>query len=375
MFMIASDLVADLESALASGSSEKRVQTLRRITDLFLNESDRLNEQQISVFDDVLVHLIQRIENKALAQLSVALAPVDKAPIEVVRHLAQHDEISVAGPVLEQSTRLSEGDLARIARSKSQEHLLAMSGRTSLSETVTDILVERGNSTVAHRLAKNAGARFSEAGYARMVKNAESDEGLAEKLGARLDIPLALLRQLLQKASDVVRARLLASATRENQEQIQRALASIASEVVHEVSGPRDFRRSDGLVQELNRKGKLNEPVLLEFAKARQYEEMVSTLALFCQAPVDAIERLMKNVRSAGVILACRAANLTWETVSAILHARFSHHTVPESELAEASAAFFSLTQASAQRALRFMLVQHNLTPPAENKMRGAGRG
>jgi hypothetical protein len=74
-------LLAELETAVKNGSPEKRVDTLRRVTSLFLEGSDRLNEQQISVFDDVLVHLIQRIESKALVQLSTSLAPVDNAPI------------------------------------------------------------------------------------------------------------------------------------------------------------------------------------------------------------------------------------------------------------------------------------------------------
>ena len=74
-------LIAELEVAVKSGTPEKRVDTLRRVTNLFLEGSDRFNEQQISVFDDVLVHLIQRIESKALVQLSKSLAPVDNAPL------------------------------------------------------------------------------------------------------------------------------------------------------------------------------------------------------------------------------------------------------------------------------------------------------
>ena len=50
-------LIVELEDAIKSGSSEKRVETLRRVTDLFLNDADRLNEAQIGLFDDVLCHL------------------------------------------------------------------------------------------------------------------------------------------------------------------------------------------------------------------------------------------------------------------------------------------------------------------------------
>jgi uncharacterized protein (DUF2336 family) len=235
------NLIVELENAITLGSPEKRVETLRRVTDLFLNESDRLNEKQIAVFDDVLVHLIERIESKALVQLSSTLAPVERAPAEVIRRLARNDEIAVAGPILTQSSCLSDDDLVEVARSKSQAHLLAMSGRAVLSEAVTDVLTERGDREVTHRLARNSGARFSDAGFGRLVKRAETDEGLAERLGLRLDMPVALLRQLLQMATDAVRARLLAAAPPENQAQIQRALADITNEVGREASGPRDF--------------------------------------------------------------------------------------------------------------------------------------
>ena len=352
-------LLAELEVAVKIGTPEKRVDTLRRVTSLFLNESDRLNEQQISVFDDVLVHLVQRIETKALVQLSSALAPVDNAPIEVVRRLSRHDEITVAGPVLTKSSRLTEQDLIEVARFKQQGHLLAISGRASLPETVTDVLIERGDTQVHQALAKNSGAHFSESGFAALVKKSESDGTLAEKLGLRLDIPLQLLRQLLARATDLVRSRLLAAATPENREQIQSALASIANEVGREAAGRRDFKGADNLVLELNRRGKLNEAALLEFVKQRKYEEMTAALALFCGVKSVLIERLLKNVNHDGLILACKAARLSWPTTSLILKSRFAHHSISEQELRKAKDAFLALSQAAAQRSMRFMQVQH----------------
>jgi len=351
-------LIAELEDAVKNGTAERRVDTLRRVTSLFLGESDKLNEQQIGVFDDVLVHLIQRIETKALVQLSSMLAPVGNAPIEVVRRLARHDAITIAGPILTKSSRLSEHDLIEIAKSKGQGHLLAMSGRTALTEGITDVLVERGDSQVYHSLARNSGARFSESGFATLVKKSESDEKLAERLGLRLDIPLQLLRRLLANATDLVRSRLLAAATPENQEQIQRVLASIANEIGREATGPRDFKRADNVVLELNRHGKLTEAVLLKFVTERKYEEMTATLALFCGAKSSLIERLLKNVSHDGLIVACKAAKLNWPTVELILQSRFAHHSISGPELRNAKDAFLELSQEAAQRSVRFMQVQ-----------------
>jgi uncharacterized protein (DUF2336 family) len=187
-------LIAELEDAVKNHSADKRLATLRRVTDLFLNEADRLNDQQIHVFDDVLVKLIQRIETKALAELSSRLAPIDNAPIEVIRRLARDDEITVAAPVLAQSPRLTANDLIEVARTKSQGHLLAISGRKALEESVTDVLLSHGDRQVATRLATNSGARFSESGFEKLVQKGETDASLAEKVGLRLDLPARLLR-------------------------------------------------------------------------------------------------------------------------------------------------------------------------------------
>lgn len=350
-------LLAELEVAVKTGTPEKRVETLRRVTGLFLGKSDQLNEQQIGVFDDVLVHLIQRIETKALVQLSKSLAPVDNAPIEVIRHLSRHDEIAIAGPVLTQSNCLSESDLVDVAKVKGQGHLLAISGRASLSEAVTDVLVDRGNVQVHHTLARNSGAQFSETGFATLVMKSQSDENLAERLGLRLDIPLQLLRQLLARATDLVRSRLLASASPEHHEQIERALASIANEATREAINPRDFVRADNVVLEINRRGRLTEAVLVAFITEHKYEEMTATLALFCGAKSALIERLLKNIRHDGLVVACKAAKLTWSTVELILKTRFSHHLISDHELLEAKDGFLELSQAAAQRSMRFMQV------------------
>ena len=309
-------LLTELEDAVKAGSAGKREETLRRITSLFLDKSDHLNEQQIGVFGDVLVHLIQKIETRALVQLSNSLAPVNNAPIEVVQRLSRHDKITVAGPVLSQSKRLAESDLVEVAKSRGQGHLLAISGRSSLGEAVTDVLVERGDLQVCHALAQNSGAQFSESGFAALVKKSQADEKLAVKLGLRLDIPFKLLRQLLARASDLVRSRLLAAASPENQEQIQRALGSVANEVGEVGAAPSDFTRADSLAHELNRSGRLNEAALVGFVKAHKHEEMTATLALFSGVRSALIERLLRNTNHRELVVACRAGNVTWPTAA-----------------------------------------------------------
>ena len=168
----AHSIIAELEDAVRGGSSAKRVETLRQVTDLFLNDGERLNDDQVKVFDDVLCLLIARVETRAKAELSKRLAPLDYAPFEVIHHLAWDDEIEVAGNVLANSSRLGTEVLVEIASSKGQEHLLAISGRASLPAAVTDVIVDRGEGAVIRKLANNAGAEFSDKGYSNIVARA-----------------------------------------------------------------------------------------------------------------------------------------------------------------------------------------------------------
>ncbi|MBV1700167.1 MAG: DUF2336 domain-containing protein, partial [Hyphomicrobiales bacterium] len=226
-------LIAELEDAIQSGSKDKRVDTLRRITDLFVADADRFSDQQIEVFDDVLGHLIKRIQGKALTELSQRLAPVNNAPIEVVRRLARDDDITIAAPVLRQSSRLTDADLVDVANSKKQGHLLAIAARPTVGSQVTDVLLRRGDRDVFHALAENAGASFSESGFATLAKHAEKDEHLAESVGLRFDVPLSIFRQLLLRATEVVRSRLLALAGPESRDRIRHVLAAICEDTQH----------------------------------------------------------------------------------------------------------------------------------------------
>ncbi|MGP0092373.1 MAG: DUF2336 domain-containing protein [Xanthobacteraceae bacterium] len=347
-------IIAELEDAIKNGSQERRVETLRRVTDLFLTGADRFNDEQIKVFDDVLGHLIARIETKALAELSERLAPIANAPIDVIQRLARDEEVAVAGPILLHSERLTENDLIEISMTKSQGHLLAISGRTQIGEAVTDVLLDRGGRAVTHKLAQNSGAHFSEVGFAKLVKGAEADESLAEELGLRLDIPLPLFRELLLKATDAVRARLLAKAPPETRDEIQRVLATISNEVCRQAATPRDFVSAQRVVNAMRESGELDEATILQFVQENKSEEMIVAVSLLCSTSLKIIERIMQDTHGDGILIACKAAELHWPTVAAIMKCRYSQYSISDQELARVKTDFIRLSKTTAQRVLRF---------------------
>jgi uncharacterized protein (DUF2336 family) len=352
---LSSSVIAELEGAMQSSPLDRRAATLQRVTDLFLANAEQVTDEQVDLFDDVLQHLIKRVEIKALVELSERLAPAPNAPVGVVRTLARHDDILVAGPVLLQSERLNVADLIDIARSKGDAHRLAISGRPLLDEPVTDVLLERGNKQVYYKLAQNHGAFFSKSGFATLVNYAKSDEFLAEKVGQRVDVPPHLLHDLVLKATDAVRKRLIATAPAEAHAEIRRALSSISDKVIQEAEvEARDFKRARDLMLAMQRRNQLNEAMLCEFAKAARYEEMCAALSLLSAARFELIERLMRTIHYGGLLVACKAADLTWSTVQSILVHRLPSHPVSGQELEQAMADYARLSRPTAQRLIGF---------------------
>src|SRR5713101_387842 len=152
-----SSLIDEIQDTTVSGSTKRQLRALTRITDLFVAGSGRCSEQQIELFDEVFKTLVAVIEVKTRVKLAQHLATDPDAPATLVRAFAFDDAIAVAAPVLSQSTALGESDLVVCARTQSQGHLYAIAQRRTISEVISEILIERGEPIVVHTVAKNLG--------------------------------------------------------------------------------------------------------------------------------------------------------------------------------------------------------------------------
>src|SRR5271166_4784291 len=241
--MQARPLLAELEAARTYGSA-RRVEMLARITELFVSGAARSSEEQIGVFDDVMVRLVSTIGADARTKLAQRLAPIANAPSSLTHMLAFDDEIEVARPILSQWERLEDPALRPNATAKSQQHLLAIAQRRSLSETVTDVLIERGDREVLRALVGSVGSRFSEAGFRILVERAADDDDLAAAIGLRSPAPQA------------------------------------RSAVPAGTESP-------------NRLGRIGEAELYCYARERKFDETALALSILCDTPIDLVERAL----------------------------------------------------------------------------------
>jgi uncharacterized protein (DUF2336 family) len=357
-------LIAELEQALASGTSDQRIHTLARITDLFVIGAETYSDEQIDLFDDVLINIAARIEAKSLARLSSRLAPLPNAPKRTVKELAFNEDIAVARPILVGSERLDESDLVDNARTQSQEHLLAISERKSLSEAITDVLVERGDREVVRSVASNTGARFSNSGFRRLVTRSTGDDLLATSVGSRRDIPRAHYLKLIERASVSVREKLTAL-NPQSALAVKTAVAEVTGGIRNESrDASADYAEAKTRVEALYRNRQLNEQAIYQFARERKFEQIVVALSLLCGVEVDVVERALLDPGAEVALILTKFANLSWTTAKAILLLQTSERSLSAQDLDTAMSNFSRLQPETARRVLGFYRTRRK--PPTE---------
>jgi hypothetical protein len=309
-------LISELEDAMASSSDNRRNETLRQVTDLFLGGAPKYSEPQVAVFDDVIGRLAKDADVSTKAELSQKLATIENAPINTVRTLAADDTIDVAGPVLANSNRLSDSQLADLAASKGQHHMLAIARRRDIGEQVTDALIKRGNPKVTQAVATNASARVSEKGYETLVNLAEGDVGLAESIAQRPDIPHKHFKTLIAMAPAAVQQR-LASVNPRLAERIRGVIAEAAAEADAPVV--RDYTRATETVTWLGNASRLGDEAGLGFGKPGQFAETLVARAVLVQMPIPAMAHVFTNEPVDTLLIVARVAGLTWPTTKQLL--------------------------------------------------------
>lgn len=358
------NLLDELQAALAHGTVARRVETLRRVTDLFVNGAVDYSDAQISLFDDVFQCLIVHIEVSARELLANRLAPIDTAPPMTMRTLAFDDVIEVAGPVLSQSNRLDDAALIEVARGKSQAHLMAISTRKVLSDAVTDVLVLRGNDAVIQLAVNNPGAEFSERGFTRLVNRAEGDDNLATCLGLRPTMPRHLYLKLLAKASETVRQRLEAA----NPNQADEVPLAVREATRRARSGPSGMTKqtviAHALIKSLHDDGRLDEHQLTQFAEAGKFDETNAAIAALANVEVAVAENMMVETRAEGVMILAKVSGMSWSTVKAIIDMRDELSGGEPTDLEACRETYERLRPATAQQVLRFHRMQQS-APPA----------
>jgi uncharacterized protein (DUF2336 family) len=357
------NLIDQLEGALADRDLSKRAAILGRVTDLFMQGSGKFTVDQIDLFDEVLGRLVEQIELTARAAFGSRLARCSDAPGKVIRTLAFDDAIAVAAPVLKHSVRLDDAALAENARTKSQAHLLAISERSALAESVTDVLVDRGDDRVAASTARNPGARFSTSGFSALTRRSKDNGDLALCVWSRPDIPRHELIKLFGQATEIVRRKLEASDPR-RAGLIRTAVAQASDEIQNTTrAGSNEHATALAHIQSLHSRGQLDETKLCEFAHQRDFDRTAVALSIMSDLPIGLIERALVLDDGEQVLVIGKAIDLSWETTKSLLLLAPGRAGATNQTMNRSFASYFRLKTKTAQSALQFYRLKQRAGP------------
>jgi len=347
-------LINEIQEGQLSRSTKRQLRALTRITDLFVAGAGRYSTQQIEMFDEVFKTFVSVIELKTRARLARRIATNSGAPATLVRAFAFDDEIDVAGPVLSQSAALTEADLIVVAGTQSQGHLHAIAQRQSISELVTDILIERGERIVVHAVAKNAGAHISDLGFRDLVLRAGDDSELALHIGLRHDIPRHHFLIFLETASAAVCSRIIA-ANPQFPESVQGAVTEVVDEINLEIRNKSsDHAKAKKKVRRLKYWKELGEAKVHAAARAQDFEQAALALSILARCPIEVAERAVLNENPGAAQVVAKAAGCSWATVKSLLLMRAADRRMSKIDLDRARENFERLEVRTAERVLEF---------------------
>ena len=300
-------------------SAERRSELMRHVATLFSLTSETCSQEQMDIYDSVLIRLADMVEQETRAHVAEKIAKLRRAPNAIIRKLAQ-DEIQVAKPVLTHSVALTNQDLVEISSRFGQDHLTAIAGRDVLPEEVTDVLVARGNSGVRHTVADNHGARFSDRGFTILVESAQRDEELQMKIGQRADVPDAIIEKLVESASETVRAALIEKGQIGDLRKVSDAARIAAQRMSNDFWLSRyDFESAWTRALPDARSGKLDEMTLRRLATEDRFADVVAVYSILCGISLEDAKHWLVRTDTDPFVIVSRASDLSLMTIQDLL--------------------------------------------------------
>lgn len=250
--------LSGLEDLAAGENSPRRDAILLSLTKQYVELEPRLSDRHVELYDNVFRVLVNGIELQARLALAEKLGPMQRAPREIIRDLANDRYAIVAGPVLQNSPVLDENDLVEVARNRSEAHRAAIARRPDINTVITDVLVDRREQSVLVALIGNDTARLSTDGATTLTDVAAGNEVVAQALAARLSLPATAVTQILAAARMVVVNTLVHSEPEARARDIHDAVGD-AIDVVKSLPAEGDSKTSESQIVALFAMGSVDE--------------------------------------------------------------------------------------------------------------------
>lgn len=290
-------------------SSEKRRTLLRELTDHFFGAAPA-SATETDLYGDVLCKLAADMEVAVRQELAGRFAASPTAPRNLIRRLAS-DEAAVADPVLRASPVLTEDDLLHVVRSKGQAHLRAVSARETVSEAISDVIVERGDDETLGALLGNEGASLSRKATETAVERAKANPALHAATVERASLPPDLLNEMYFVVEARLRTRILEQNARMDPALLESALSAGRARLA-EVDGalPADYSACLAYVEEMRAAGQLTPQMLARFLRSGSKTSFLIALSQLADVDFHTARGIVERQDLDALAVICRAADL-----------------------------------------------------------------
>lgn len=340
-------MLRNLTRMPADMSSDSRRQLLHAVTDLFLLDQDP-NEAAKEHYGEIAAGSLGHLGDEDRKGYADRVAAIPTLPHNVAVTLGGDSNAEVARLVLSLSPVLTDTDLAAIAVTQSQQHLVAIAERARLSEGVTDILVERGDQRVLHTVSANEGAAFSDRGFDRLLERGEGDAAIADALARRSDLAPNRAQRVLRIVEQFSDGGNAAPATEAGV-----SLARQARQQRLEVKL---------LLSDLAAKVREVDDVLTLLADEDRAYHLSQVLAEISGISIEQALRVLMQRDSSGIAVACRSLGIGATAFRAILQLRARRLYFSSRDVDDDVDAYAKLDLATAERTLRFLKLRTKMT-------------
>ncbi len=297
-------------------SSKGRARLSETIMDLFENKGEALTDRERALMFGILRSVVREIEMTIRQRVAQHLAGLGDVPEDLIRILA-NDEIDVAYPVLTESGLLKDDGLIEIIRHRTMEHQLAVAIRQSISEEVSQALVETGDERVVVTLLKNANAQISQSTMEYLVEQSRRVDSFQEPVLQRKELRPELAERMYLWVSAALREFIIANFSLD-QAVIDDLIERVASEEgIVSPHEPNKLKVTE-LAASLHDEGMVTPDMLIT---ALSQGEVSLFLALFCRLTgirEYLAQRILFEPGGEGLAICCKAVGLTKDEFSEI---------------------------------------------------------
>lgn len=290
-------------------SVEGRTALVKALGDLFYDSHSELSEEERNLMGDILQRLISDVESVVRKSLAETLKGIPEAPPQIISALA-NDALEIAYPILIESSVLQDIELVEIIRHRTHEHQLAIAMRESVSETVSEALVDTDNNDVIRTLVENRGAQISGETMEKIVDRSETQSDLQDPLLQRTELSPTLAKRMYWWVSAALRKSIVDRFDIDSVEldkSIERAVKDLMGEPIAKAENADNI---DHMIKSLINAGKVTPPLMIQTLRQGEialFEEMLSGLS---NLNAKLVRRFVFEPGGEALAILCRALEI-----------------------------------------------------------------